>query len=126
MKHISSKSPTATVYKCENGGLHLVIRDVNITLNESEFYSTNEHIQRASMMIDNGTWPSEYVQLTFCKVTLIVHTSDLLIVAKVMRRAKIVMENRENEEKIININKGNRQNTLPIVDKKKLRPFFKN
>ena len=126
MKHISSKSPTCTVYKCERGELHLVIRDVNIALNKSEFFSTNEQIQKANMMIDNGTWPCEYVQLTFCKVTLVVHTSDLLIVANVMKRAKVVMENRRNEEKIIDIGKDNRQNTLPIVDKKRLRPFFKN
>ena len=126
MKHISSKTPTATVYKCEHGGIHLVIRDVNVALNESEFYSTNEYIQRARMLIDNGTWPGEYVQLTFCKVTLVVSQSDLLIVANVMEKAKIVMENRRNEEKIIDINKGNRKNTLPTVDKKKLRPFLKN
>lgn len=126
MKHISSKSPTATVYKCEHGELHLVIRDVNITLNESEFLSTYEHIQSASKIIDNGTWPTEYVQLTFCKVTLVVHTSDLLIVANVMERAKIVMENRRNEEKIIDINKGNRKYTSPVYDKEKLPPFLKN
>ena len=126
MKHISSKSPTATVYKCDQGGLHLVIRDVNIALNESEFHSTNEQIQRARMLIDNGTWPCEYVQLTFCKVAMVVSQSDLLIVANVMERAKIVIENRRNEEKIIDINKGNSQNTLPVVDKKKLRPFLKN
>ena len=76
-------------------------------------------------MIYNGTWPCEYVQLTFCKVTLVVHVSDLLIVANVMERAKVVMENRRNEEKIIDIGKGNRKKILPIVDKKKLRPFFK-
>jgi len=126
MKHISSKSPTATVYKCEHGGIHLVIRDVNIALNESEFYSTNEQIQRTRMSIDNGTWPCEYVQLTFCKVTMVVSQSDLLIVANVMERAVIVIENRKNKEKIIDINKGSRQNTLPIVDKNKIRPFLKN
>ena len=124
MRHISSKSPTCTVYKCEHGELHLVIRDVNIALNKSEFFSTNEQIQKANMMIDNGTWPCEYVQLTFCKVTLVVHTSDLRIVANVMERAKVVIENRENDGKIVSLGKGNKNKISPIVDKIKFRPLL--
>ena len=124
MKHISSKSPTATVYKCESGGLHLVIRDVNIALNESEFFCTHEQIQKASMMIDNGTWPCEYVQLTFCKVTLIVHTDDLSIVANVMERAKVVIDNRKEEEKIVDVSKRNKNKILPIGDKKNFKQFL--
>ena len=126
LKHIPSKSPTAKLYQCERGGIHLAFSDVNIALNESEFYSTNEQIQRARLMIDNGTWHCDYVQLTFCKVTLVVHTDDLIVLANVMERAKIVMENRRNEEKIIDINKVNRKYTLPVGDKEKLPPFFKN
>ena len=91
MKHISSKSPTCTVYKCEH---------------------------------DNGTWPCEYVQLTFCKVTLVVHTSDLRIVANVMERAKVVIENRENDGKIVSLGKGNKNKILPISNEKKFLPFL--
>lgn len=51
-----------------------------------------------------------------------------------MERAKIVMENRRNkekiidinEEKIIDINQVKRKYTLPVGDKEKLPPFFKN
>ena len=124
MKHISSKSPTATVYKCEQGGLHLVIREVNIALDESEFFSTNEQIQKANMMIRNGTWPCEYVQLTFCKVTLVVHTDDLRIVASVMEKAKVVIENRKKEEMIVDMRKENKNKMLPVIDGKKFQPFL--
>ena len=124
MKKISSKSPTATVYKCERGELHLVIRDVNIALSESEFFCTHEQIQKASMMIDNGTWPCEYVQLTFCKVTLIVHTDDLRIVANVMERAKVVIDNRKEEEKIIDVSKRNKNKIIPVNDKKSFKQFL--
>ena len=124
MKHISSKSPTATVYKCEQGGLHLVIREVNIALDESEFFSTNEQIQEANMMIRNGTWPCEYVQLTFCKVTLVVHTDDLRIVASVMEKAKVVIENRKKEEMIVDMRKENKNKMLPVIDGKKFQPFL--
>ncbi len=126
MKQIYSKSPTATVYQCEDNGIHLVIRDANIALNESEFHSINEQIQRVSLMIDNGTWPREYVHLTFCKVTLIVHANELLVVANVMDRAKVIMQNRGNEQKIIDINKGRGKNTLSITNNKKHRSFSKN
>ena len=124
MKHISSKSPTCTVYKCEQGGLHLVIRDANITLSESEFYSANEQIQQASRMIDNGTWPGQYVRLSFCKVSLVVEIVDLSIIAKVMVRAIEVMENRKRDEKIVDMNKENKDKTLPIVDKKAFKEFL--
>ena len=124
MKKISSKSPTATVYKCERGGLHLVIRDVNIALSESEFFCTHEQIQKANMMVDNGTWPCEYVQLTFCKVTLVVHTDDLRIVANVMEKAKVVIENRKEEEKIVNISKRNKNKISPINSKKNFKQFL--
>ena len=124
MKHISSKSPTCTVYKCEQGGLHLVIRDANITLSESEFYSANEQIQQASRMIDNGTWPGQYVKLSFCKVSLVVEIVDLSIIAKVMVRAIEVMENRKRDEKIVDMNKANKDKTLPVVDKKVFKEFL--
>lgn len=124
MKHISSKSPTCTVYKCEQGGLHLVIRDANIALSESEFYSANEHIQQASKMINNGTWPGQYVKLSFCKVSLVVDIDDLSIIAKVMERAKKVIENRKRDEKIVDINEANKDKTLPIVDKKYFKEFL--
>tara|TARA_Y100000589_G_C27040201_1_gene582867 strand:- start:116 stop:496 length:381 start_codon:yes stop_codon:yes gene_type:complete len=126
MKQIYSKSPTATVYQCEDNGIHLVIRAANIVLNESEFHCINEQIQRVSVMIDNGTWPCEYVHLTFCKVTLVVHANELLIVANVMDRATVIMQNRRNEQKIIDIKKGREKNTLSIINNKKLRPFLKN
>ena len=124
MKHISSKSPTCTVYKCDHGELHLVIRDVNIALNKSEFLCTNEQIQKASKMIDNGTWPCEYVQITFCKVTLVVYTSDLRIIANVMERAKVVIESRENDGKIVSLGKGNKNKISPISNEKKSHPFL--
>ena len=124
MKHISSKSPTCTVYKCEQGGLHLVIRDANITLSESEFYSANEQIQQASRMIDNGTWPGQYVKLSFCKVSLVVEIVDLSIIAKVMVRAIEVMENRKRDEKIVDMNKANKDRPLPVVDKKVFKEFL--
>ena len=124
MKHISSKSPTCTVYKCEHGELHLVIRDANITLSASEFYSANEQVQQASRMIDNGTWPGQYVKLSFCKVSLVVDTVDLSIIAKVMARAIGVMENRKRDEKIVDINNANKDKTLPIVDKKVFKEFL--
>ena len=124
MKHISSKSPTATVYKCEQGRLHLVIREVNIALNESEFFTTNEQIQKANKMIDNGTWPCEYVQLTFCKVTLVVHTDDLRIVASVMERAKVVIENRNKREMIVDTREENKNKILPVFDEKKFQPLL--
>jgi len=124
VKHISSKSPTCTVYKCEQGGLHLVIRDANISLSESEFYSANEQIQQASRMIDNSTWPGQYVKLSFCKVSLVVDKDDLSIIAKVTKRAKEVMERRKRDEKSVDINKANKGNTLPIVDKKDFKEFL--
>ena len=92
MQPIASNPPTASIYRCEHGGIHLVCQNVNIGLHPDEFFTLNREVQQAMSLIEAGVWSCSYLSLSWHTTVLCLSASVLPPLAEVMQEAAEAIE----------------------------------
>ena len=87
MNVLATRSPLVSIYSCDKGGIHLVIRNVNIGMSPSEFCGLSNDINDALTRVDSGHWPSPYLSLTYLTTVLCLSINDLPDLAATMQEA---------------------------------------
>ena len=92
MHTLVSRPPTASIYCCEHGGIHLVYQNINIGMHPTEFCVLNKHIQDAVRRINEGTWPCHYVSLKYSTTVVSLAIGDLEPLAEAMDEVAVAIE----------------------------------
>ena len=87
MHVLANRSPLVSIYSCDKGGIHLVIRNVNIGMSPSEFCGLSNDINDALTRVESGHWPSPYLSLTYLTTVLCLSINDLPDLAATMQEA---------------------------------------
>ncbi|MBN63200.1 MAG: hypothetical protein CME20_17735 [Gemmatimonadetes bacterium] len=92
MHTLVSRPPTASIYCCEHGAIHLVYQNINIGMHPNEFCALNKHIQDAMRRINEGTWPCPYVSLKYSTTVVCLAIGDLEPLAEAMDEVAVAIE----------------------------------
>ena len=92
MHIIAKRPPNISIYSCEDSGVNLVYKNINIGMHRTEFRTLNENVQEAMYRIDQGTWPYPYVSLTYSTTVICLKIGDLGPLAGAMQEAANAIE----------------------------------
>ena len=92
MQNLANQPPFVTIYICERGGVHLVIRNVNIGMSPADFFDLNNQVKNALDLFESGKWPTDNLTLTYFTTVLCLSTVDLPNLSLAMQKAAVAIE----------------------------------
>ena len=92
MHTLVNEPSLTTIYCCDQGGIHLVVHNVNVGMTVSEFSKLTEEVQRARERIEEGDWPCPYVGVTYKSTVIALLTDTVLKLAEAMLAAMAGIE----------------------------------
>ena len=96
MQTIVNNPPTATIYRCEHGGIHLICQNVNIGLQPAEFLALNREVQLARSLVEEGIWSCSYLALSWHTTVMCLDSTVLKPLAEAMQEAAEALELEDN------------------------------